>query len=74
MDVELPLAALIEKSTPDAVREIVWGESAALSVNCRLPLALPTEEAEKVTFKIQDALTVRLAPQLFVSEKLPLEL
>jgi hypothetical protein len=70
-EVALPLAAVIEKSSPEALRGTVWGEAAASSVNWILPLALPTEAAVKVRFREHMELMAKVAPHVFVCEKIP---
>ena len=70
-EVAPPLEAVMEKSSPEALRGTVWGEAAASSVNWILPLALPTEAAVKVRFREQMELMANVVPQVFVCEKVP---
>jgi hypothetical protein len=63
-------AALIEKSTAVAEREITCGEFAALSAIVKVPVILPTPVGFALTLIVHELDGARDAPQLFVWLKL----
>ncbi len=58
-------------ATAVPVSETAWGLEAALSVSVIAPVGVPEAVGLKVTETVQLAFAARLAPQLFVSAKLP---
>lgn len=60
-------------AAPVPVNVTVCGDPVALSVKVRTPLLVPVAVGKKVTFTVQDEEAAKLAPQLLVCEKSPLD-